>query len=128
MSIECGATVDDLFDRIAVDFPMLASMKSCLKFAVNQEFVDVDRTLSHGDEVAVIPAGQRWLRSSGSSKVQLTLTKPWRPFAARVTVGWRRFTAVLATTPTARAVQRLFYEAYEPMARRKNGRDRRGNR
>ena len=55
MSIECGATVDDLFDRIAVDFPMLASMKSCLKFAVNQEFVDVDRTLSHGDEVAVIP-------------------------------------------------------------------------
>jgi molybdopterin converting factor small subunit len=30
-------------------------MKSSLTFAVNQEFVEMDRSLSYGDEVAVIP-------------------------------------------------------------------------
>ena len=55
MSIEDGATVDQLFDRMADEFPVLAAMKASLKFAVNQEFVEMDQSLSNGDEVAVIP-------------------------------------------------------------------------
>ncbi len=55
ISVEDGATVDELFDHIAVEFPVLVPMKSSLTFAVNQEFVEMDRSLSYGDEVAVIP-------------------------------------------------------------------------
>ncbi len=55
MSIEDGATVDQLFDRMADQFPVLAAMKASLKFAVNQEFVEMDQNLSDGDEIAVIP-------------------------------------------------------------------------
>ncbi len=55
ISVRDGATVDELFDRMAVEFAGLLSMKSSLRFAVNQEFVELDRRLSDGDEVAVIP-------------------------------------------------------------------------
>ena len=55
MSIEDGATVDEVFDSMAEEFPALAAMKASLKFAVNQEFVEMDQRLSDGDEMAVIP-------------------------------------------------------------------------
>ncbi len=55
MSIEQGASVDTLFDCLAGEFPVLAAMKDSLRFAVNQEFVEVDQSLWHGDELAVIP-------------------------------------------------------------------------
>ncbi len=55
MSIEDGATVDVAFDRMVEEFPALAALKSSLKFAVNQEFVEMDQRLSDGDEMAVIP-------------------------------------------------------------------------
>ena len=53
--IEDGTTVDEVFDRMAEQFPALAAMKSSLKFAVNHEFVEMDQRLSDGDEMAVIP-------------------------------------------------------------------------
>ena len=53
--IEDGATVDEVFDRMAEQFPALTAMKASLKFAVNQEFVEMDQRLSDGDEMAVIP-------------------------------------------------------------------------
>ena len=55
VTIEDGATVDEVFDRMAEQFPALAVMKASLKFAVNQEFVEMDQRLSNGDEMAVIP-------------------------------------------------------------------------
>ena len=55
MSLEDGATVDEAFDRMVEEFPALAAMKSSLKFAVNQEFVEMNQRLSDGDEMAVIP-------------------------------------------------------------------------
>ena len=55
ISVEDGVTVDEVFDRIAGEFPALAGMKASLKFAVNQEFVEMDQSLSDGDELAVIP-------------------------------------------------------------------------
>ena len=55
MTIEDGDMVDQLFGRMADEFPVLAAMKASLKFAVNQEFVEMDHSLSDGDEVAVIP-------------------------------------------------------------------------
>ncbi|MCY3800655.1 MAG: molybdopterin converting factor subunit 1 [Chloroflexi bacterium] len=55
VTIQDGATVDEVFDRMAEQFPALAAMKASLKFAVNQEFVEMDQRLSDGDEMAVIP-------------------------------------------------------------------------
>lgn len=55
MSIEDGATVEEVFDHMTDKFPALTAMKASLKFAVNQKFVEMDQRLSDGDEMAVIP-------------------------------------------------------------------------
>jgi len=50
-----GATVGGLFAELRRRHPPLAEVAASLRFAVNQEYVEVDQRLADGDEVAVIP-------------------------------------------------------------------------
>ncbi len=45
----------DLHRRILDDFPALKEMKGAVRLAVNEEYSRMDRPLSDGDTVALIP-------------------------------------------------------------------------
>ena len=55
VSISDGALVNELLATLVAEFPVLATMSNSLRFAVNQEFVDMNHRLCDGDEVAVLP-------------------------------------------------------------------------
>jgi len=49
------ARLSDLFDLLSARYPTLAGRISSLRFAVNEEYADMDTPLRQNDEVAVIP-------------------------------------------------------------------------
>jgi molybdopterin converting factor subunit 1 len=50
-----GSTVGDLWRALCARYPDLTVVGPSVSFAVNHEYVERDRKLSHGDEVALIP-------------------------------------------------------------------------
>ena len=52
-------TVGTLINEVIADQPRLIAMRPSTMFMVNQEYAPLGQTLADGDEVAVIPAGQR---------------------------------------------------------------------
>jgi len=67
-----GATVADLREQLASQYPAVAPLMSALVCAVNEEYVPNERRLSPGDEVALIPP------VSGGSSAGGGQTRPWR--------------------------------------------------
>jgi len=55
MPIAEGATVGQVFDALAAEFPRLAQVRRSLRFAVNERFAGSDAPLAGGDELAIIP-------------------------------------------------------------------------
>ena len=55
VSISDGTLVNELSAALVAEFPVLTTMSASLRFAVNQEFVDMHHRLCDGDEVAVLP-------------------------------------------------------------------------
>ena len=53
--LDPGTRLEDLFDRYAVQFPKLASMRQAVVLARNQEFAGRGTLLADGDEVAFLP-------------------------------------------------------------------------
>lgn len=53
--VDSGASLGAFVDRMLGDRPELAARRKVLRFAVNLEFADEQRTLVEGDRVAVIP-------------------------------------------------------------------------
>ncbi len=53
--VDTGASLGAFVDRMLGDHPELAARRVVLRFAVNLEFADEQRTLVEGDRVAVIP-------------------------------------------------------------------------
>lgn len=54
-TLPAGATVRDLWDAVAAAHPQVEGLAGSVSFAVNQEYVDRERRLRDGDEVALIP-------------------------------------------------------------------------
>ena len=54
-AVPAGATVDTLLEQLCREYPPLAAVRRALRVAVNQEYVDLNHTLSDNDEVALIP-------------------------------------------------------------------------
>ena len=50
-----GSTVDDLWGRLLRDHQRLSGVEWTLLYAVNGEYVERNRRLAEGDEVAFIP-------------------------------------------------------------------------
>ncbi|MBD2177398.1 MoaD/ThiS family protein [Pseudanabaena sp. FACHB-1998] len=55
MSLESGAIVSQIFDRLVSQQPHLEKWRSLTRYAINLNFVNPHTVMKHGDEVALIP-------------------------------------------------------------------------
>jgi molybdopterin synthase catalytic subunit/molybdopterin converting factor small subunit len=113
-----GETAHALFDRLFVDRPH-PRWPGALLFAVNREYVDRGHALQDGDEVAFVPPLGGGEGEDG--RVSLHHERiPEAEVVARVAGpdkgGLCVFTGWVRDHHAGRAVTRLEYEAYEPMA------------
>ncbi len=74
LSLSSPANVASALAQLLADYPALARFGNSLLLAVNQEYALPDRTLSDGDELAVLPP------VSGGSKVAQTSVCESRPY------------------------------------------------
>ena len=115
-----GLTVGQLLEALEARHPVLASLRSVVKVAVNEDFVAIDRILSDGDVVALIPPvaggadGLFALRDAPLSLDEVVAAVTSEELGAIAT-----FTGVVRRQNRGKRVVRLEYEAYRPMAERK---------
>jgi molybdopterin converting factor subunit 1 len=120
VELPAGSNVADVFDAVARLHPGLASDRNSVRAALNQEFVDWDKAVADGDEVAFIPPVSGGAHGAG---VLFELTA--RPLDARrmeTAVAHKgagaicTFTGVVRDSSRGRSVTHLEYEAYAEMA------------
>ena len=117
-----GATVGEIWGALKQEFPALEGHRDSVGFAVNQEYVEADFKPRSGDEVAFIPPvsggadSARWLGSItlGTKPIDLALLE--RNVADPGAGAIVAFRGTTRRENAGRAVLRLEYEAYEPMA------------
>ncbi len=121
-----GATVSDLRERLAADYPATRDLLSRVVFAVDDEYVPAERPLHDGAEVAAIPPV-----SGGASEAPVAVGlfgvtyTPLQPQALADSV--RRdeagavalFYGIVRNRSEGRDVECLEYEAHEAMALKK---------
>jgi molybdopterin synthase catalytic subunit len=120
-----GATVAEALRALAAESePLGAALEAMpVVMAVNRSYVDTDATLSAGDELALIPpvsggADPTPHESTGASPrppVRVT-AEPLSADRLNQLVATRHTGAIVTFQGTTRDVERLDYEAYEPMA------------
>jgi molybdopterin synthase catalytic subunit len=113
-----SATVREVLSELASRHPSLAPLLPHLRVAVDQAFVELEDVVPDGAEVALIPpvAG-----GSGRYVVQaepLTLDQVVEQVAGHGRGGVVTFTGAVRNQSHGKAVSRLEYEAYPPMAER----------
>ena len=54
-SVQPGAAVADLVKQLESQYPSMANLSARCRFAVNEEYTQLDTVLQEGDVVAVIP-------------------------------------------------------------------------
>jgi molybdopterin synthase catalytic subunit len=110
-----GATVAEALRAIAAASRPLGEALAAMPvvMAVNRSYVDEGRRLSPGDELALIPPV-----SGGEEAGPHVRVGPEPPSAERLAkaVANSRTGAIVTFQGTTREVERLDYEAYEPMA------------
>jgi molybdopterin converting factor subunit 1 len=145
LEVPLGSTVDDAWNAVVASVPSLAPGRASLRFAVNGEYTDDDRTLADGDELACIPpvsGGSGGGDAEGDAARRRILridAEPLPPdlgsrLAAELATdedgGIVTFTGRTRVTPgtpapgqeaeaarhAGRVVDELDYEAFEPMA------------
>lgn len=112
VEVEPGATANDLIDQLKLRSG-LGDLLSRLpvRVAVNREYVEGDRVIRDGDEVALVPP------ISGGGPVRATVTdRPLDLAAITAEAGDPAAGAVVAFQGVTREVARLEYEAYREMA------------
>jgi MoaE-MoaD fusion protein len=109
LELEDVATVADVWPRLE-----LGDEPSGLLYAVNREYVSVDRTLADGDEVALIPpvSGGSFRLTAEQLDVAAVLREVESPDAGAVA----SFVGSVRRRSRERDVLHLDYEAYEEMA------------
>jgi molybdopterin converting factor subunit 1 len=117
LDLDAGATTGDLFARLAADHPLLARYRQHALIARNGEMVGDRAPLAEGDEVAVMPPVSGGALDEAPFSLD-GLVEGLRKEGAGAVV---TFTGLVRPTsgeqPGAR-VERLEFEAYEPMAER----------
>jgi molybdopterin converting factor subunit 1 len=125
VQVEDGATIGTLRQKLATDYPALAStLPRCLA-AINQEFADDDAVIRLGDEVAFFPPV-----SGGTDSPTLpTITRVTSdaPDLHQITQSLTLpttgavvlFTGAVRGSEQDKQVTQLYYEAYTPMAEAK---------
>lgn len=120
--VEVGdaVTVAALLERLVELHPGLEPLLPHLRSAVNQEFVGSTSPLKDGDEVALIPPV-----SGGSARLfrivdrPLSLDEVVEAVEGEGCGGLVTFTGSVRSATRGRAVLKLEYEAYAPMAEKK---------
>src|SRR5215207_5506363 len=141
LEVPLGSTVDDAWKAVVETVPALAPGRSSLRFAVNGEYTDDDRTLDDGDELACIPpvsggspeghpSRRRILRIEAEPLPRDLGSRLADELATDEDGGVVTFTGRTRVTPgtpapgqeleaerhAGRVVEELDYEAFEPMA------------
>ncbi len=113
-----GATLGDLLDRCAGEFPRLAAMRGSIVLARNREFAGPETRLADSDEVAFLPPV-----SGGADDPIVEIVRApidARALAAALLRGRDGavivFEGVVRDNSGGRETKYLEYEAYEPMA------------
>jgi len=120
LELDDGATVADLKERLARDYPRLGPILPRVACAIDDEYVAFEERLRDGAEVALIPP------VSGGAEELFRVTKDVMDAQALVDLVRRDeagavalFYGVVRNHSEGRAVERLEYEAHESMAVRK---------
>ena len=119
-----STSVKALLALLAIRHPSLATLLPHLRVAVNQEFTEGDAAIPAGAEVALIPpvSGGAGPPVSGLFRVQdapLSLEEVVQAVSGEGYGGLVTFTGSVRNQTGGKAVVRLEYEAYPPMAERK---------
>ncbi|MGN6201266.1 MAG: molybdenum cofactor biosynthesis protein [Solirubrobacterales bacterium] len=119
-----GATVAEALRALAAESePLGAALEAMpVVMAVNRSYVGEDATLSAGDELALIPpvSGGAGERGEGASRPHVRVTaEPLSADRLNALVATSHTGAIVTFQGTTRDVERLDYEAYEPMAEEK---------
>ena len=125
VQVQDGATIGTLRQKLATDYPAVAStLPRCLA-AINQEFADDDAVIRLGDEIAFFPPV-----SGGAipptlptiiriTSEALNLNQIIQSLTLPTTGAVVAFTGAVRGTEQDKQVMQLFYEAYVPMAEAK---------
>jgi molybdopterin converting factor subunit 1 len=118
LSIRAGATVQELLDRLADDYPDLAPLLGHVVVTVNQRYAARDRVIEAGDEVAIFPPVSGGTDetmidlSAGPINREELISAVSEPGAGAVV----SFVGIVRETNLGRRVEYLEYEAYAEMA------------
>jgi molybdopterin synthase catalytic subunit len=120
LDLDDGATVNDLKSRLADSYPAVRPMIEAVVCAMGEEYVPPDERLREGAEIALIPP------VSGGAEPLFKVTADVLDAGALADLVRRDeagaiavFYGVVRNHSEGRDVERLEYEAYEPMALRK---------
>jgi molybdopterin converting factor subunit 1 len=113
-----GATVAEAMRALAAESESLAEALEAMPvvMAVNRSYVDEEATLSAGDELALIPPVSGGAEESPHVRVT---AEPLSADRLSALVATPHTGAIVTFQGTTRDVERLDYEAYEPMAEEK---------
>jgi molybdopterin synthase catalytic subunit len=123
-----GATVAEALQALAGESEPLGAALGAMPvvMAVNRSYVDEDATLSDGDELALIPPVSGGANpaadedTEGSPRLHVQVTaEPLSADRLNALVATSHTGAIVTFQGTTRDVERLDYEAYEPMAEEK---------
>jgi molybdopterin converting factor subunit 1 len=125
VQVEDGATIGTLRQKLATDYPALAStLPRCLA-AINQEFADDDAVIRLGDEVAFFPPVSGGTDSPTLPTITrvtsdaLDLHQITQSLTLPTTGAVVLFTGAVRGSEQDKQVTQLYYEAYTPMAEAK---------
>lgn len=120
LELQEGATLKDIFEHYAAQYPRLNALRSNIVIACNHHFAEVSTVVADGDEVALLPPV-----SGGSDRINrlFELTRdPINVANVRNRVltpedgALVAFEGVVRNNTKGRATRFLDYECYEPMA------------
>lgn len=119
VTIAAGTTVRALLDQLCLAHPPLAALLPHLRVAVNHEFVALDAKVPEAAEVALIPPVAGGSGAFLVTDTPLSLDAVVRAVSGQGQGGVVTFSGSVRDSTHGKAVVRLEYEAYTPMAEKK---------
>lgn len=118
VALDGAATVSQLFARLAAAHPALEALRPHLRFSLNLELVDDDAPVKDGDELGLIPPVSGGSGALAVLPEALSLDAVVRAVEGPAHGAVVTFTGAVREATKGRAVLRLEYEAYGPLALR----------